>query len=309
LRQPLERFALTKSEISALRHLSERALTISELAATLGKSTSLASHITRSLQGKGFVQTQKKGTSTLASIAQNNHAQALIDLIKNEPGVPWEKVLTYSAMNLLFERFEHLDFNGLSRSTRWRATRNLAAHGMLSDSSRFASSGRLAHFLDAYGDYVTRAFALEVLPSDAAIIWSRGYRFLFRVGRARKLPSRFLKTAVSALPSYGVQLVSEEEYYFYAKGIDSLSLEDVIIHTLLVDPTSQTFATYAIIAILKNSHKVDFESLMQKAREYGIESYVGSIKRYIDSKGGDRSWPLPPWEELKEQALDYGVEL
>ena len=309
MRQQLERFALTKSEISALRHLSERALSISELAAALGKSTSLASHITRSLQSKGFVRTQRKGMSTLASISQNNHAQALVDLIKNEPDVPWEAVLTYSAMNLLFERFERLDFNERSRSTRWRATRNLAAHGMLSDSSRIASNARLVHFLDAYGDYVTRAFALEVLPSDAAIIWSRGYRLLFRVGRGRKLPSRFLKTAISALPSYGVQLVSEYEYHFYAKGTDSLSLEDVIIHTLLVDPTSQTFATYAIIAILKNSRKLDFESLMQKAGEYGIEPFVGSIQRYIDSKGGLRPRPLPRWDELKEAALEYGVDL
>lgn len=309
MRQPFERFTFTRPEISAFRELSKRRISVSELATSLNRSTASASHIIKSLQNKGLVQIQKTGMRKEVSIAQNNHAQLLSDLIKNEPGVPWEVILSYSAMNMLLDRFERLNLTDVSKSTKWRAMRNLAMHGMLSDPSQVASNERVKRFLDSYTDFVSRAFALQILPSNAAIVWSSGFRYLFRVGKGRELKGDFIKTAVSALPSYGIQLVTNDEYYFYAQGVHKLSLDDVVIHTFRIDPTSQAYATYALLAIFKNIKKVNFESLLRKAGEYGIRQYAESIKQYIDSRGNSQAWPLPPWGELKEQASLYGVDL
>ncbi len=309
VRQPFDQFTFTKSEVSAFRELSKRSLSISELAVTLGKSQASASHVVKALQRKGLAQTQKTGIHTVASVAQNSHAQLLSDLIKNEPRVPWEELLSYSTMRLLLSKFESLNPNDVSRSTKWRAMRNLAMHGLTSDPSQVASNARVRRFLDAYEDYVSRVFASQVLPSGAVIIWSAGYRYLFRIRTGTDLKGNFIKTALSALSSYGIQLVTNDEYYFYAPGVNHLALDDIVIHTLLIDPTSQSYATYALLALFKNSNKIDFESLIQKAEKYGMKQYVESIKRYVDSRGEVQARPLPRWGELKEQAKLYGVSL
>ncbi len=309
MKQTLDKLTFTKSEVSAFREISKRSLSITELAADMGRSTALASHIVKSLQGKGLVDTQKMGMRTVASIAQRSHAQLLSDLLRSEPSVPWEDILSYSTMVLLLDKFEGLNLNDLSRSTRWRVMRNLAAHGMLSDTSLVASNAGVRRFLDSYVEYVSRVFASQVLPPDAVIIWNRGYRYLLRVETRDRLKGDFTKTAVSALASYGIQLVTKDEYYFYAKGVRSLTFEDVLIHTLLIDQTSQTYATYALLAIFKNLDRVKFDSLLEKAEAYGIRQYAELIERYVDSKGASQVSPLPRWAELKEQASAYGVDL
>jgi hypothetical protein len=309
LKQTFDKLTFTRSEVSAFREISKRSLSITELAADMGRSTALASHIVKSLQGKGLVETRKMGMRTVASVARSSHAQLLSDLLRSEPSVPWEELLSYSAMVLLLDKFEGLNLRDVSRSTRWRAMRNLAAHGILSDASLVASNAGVRRFLDSYAEYVSRVFASQVLPPDAVVIWSGGYRYLFRVERRDELKGDFTRTAVSALPSYGIQLVTKDEYYFYAKGVRSLTLEDALIHTLLIDQTSQTYATYALLAIFKNRGTVDFDSLVEKAEAYGIRRYAESIKGYVDSKGASRVSPLPRWADLREQASVYGVDL
>ncbi len=253
-----------------------------------------------------------------AVIAEANYAQLLSELVKAEPYVPWEKVLSYSNMAVLLTRTTgESDFErGLSDTTKWRAQRNLSMHGLIpkNTSNNTTLNSRISHFAREYADHITRQFAEEILPSNAVVLWQKGYSFLFKVRKGddedgKNIPKHFLRTALSVYAEYEIQLFTNETYYYYSPGGAKLSLDDIVLHTLMIDPGSQTYAIYALLLILKKYKKMDLESLMKRSQRYNLTRDVENIVRYIHSKGKERVWPLPSWGELKEQANVYGIEI
>ena len=177
----MEQYTLTKPEITAFKELAKRELSISELANALNKSTPSASLVVKSLKDKGFAETTKKGVKRIVRIAPTNHAQYFLNLIENEPYVPWENVLSYSNPKVLLNLwFSSSLGKGVSNTTKWRALRNLAAHGMLAESGRVASNERVRQFVEAYADYVSRATAARILPTGSVIIWRKGDSYFFK---------------------------------------------------------------------------------------------------------------------------------
>ncbi|MDH2900493.1 MAG: MarR family transcriptional regulator [archaeon] len=319
MRRPMQDYALTKDEISAIRAISEqRKLSLGELASVLRMSKAWASRVAKRLEEKGIVEKKRHGISKSVEIVDRDHAQLLAEMIKAEPYIPWEKVLSYSNMSVLLANATgEGDFQrGISEVTRWRKLRNLAAHGLVPKVGNKSDLNlKLIHFAEAYANFISAKFGSEVLPQKAIVIWRKGYSYFFKVGRrglkkeeeVKILEKNFIKTALSSFPQYGIQFITEDLYYYYAPAVKKLDLEDIILHTLLIDRGSQTYTIYALLLFFKKIKSVNFQILREKSKRYDLLESVENIIQFVDSKGEVRPWPLPKWIELREQANIYGI--
>ena len=317
MKEQMMPFALSKGEIMAARAISDHSgLSIRELSTILRKSQSSISQTVKSLEKHGFVETKKQGMKKVVDISERNYALSLKEMFRAEPYVPWEKLILNSNMAVLFknitgeESFEH----GISSVSSWRAIRNLSMHGMFftSPEKQLAGNRRVSRFISEYADHVSRKYLMEKLPGDAIIIWRSGYRCLFKIrditkNKTERLPVDAFPTALTVSPDYGIRFMASDLYYYHDPDLTGLTLEDVILHTLLIDPESQTYGTYALILAFKNEKELDIDLLRDRSRNYKLEETVENFINYIKSHGNRREWPFPDPDELREQADLCGV--
>ncbi len=129
----------------------------------------------------------------VARISDANYAEHLSELLKAEPYVPWEDLLSYSNMAvLLTSATGESDFErGLSDTTKWRALRNLSMHGLIPKTSSNTTS-KTKRFATEYSDYISRRFAEKLLPPTAIVLWQKGYTVFSRLERV--IQKRFQST-------------------------------------------------------------------------------------------------------------------
>jgi DNA-binding transcriptional ArsR family regulator len=312
-------FAFSKGEVATARMISEHgALSIRDLSNLLGKLESSISQTVKSLEEKGIVKTKRHGMKKLVDISDHNYAISLREVFRAEPYVPWEEKISNSNIVALFVNItgEESFKLGISSTSSWRANHNLSMHGMYSSAPGKQSlrNSNLSRFIIEYSDHVSRRYLSEKLPREAFILWRSGYRCLFKTrghaGRKHEiLPNQTFPTALTVLPTYGIQLLTHDLYYYHEPNLTELALEDVILHTLLIDPESQTYSTYALLLALKNKRIIDMNLLLEKSRKYKIVDLARNLVKYIESNGRIREWPLPDPNELQEQTDLYGVRM
>ena len=319
MKEKMLAFAFSKGEISAGRFISNRKnLSIHDLSISMSKSESTTSHIVKGLEAKGIVETRRTGMKKIVNISDRNHAFTFSEIFKSEQYIPWENILSNSNIAVLLRDVtgESSFEDGVSSISKWRAVRNLSMYGMYINQTNghSARNRNLSTFLREYSDFVSMKHLTEKLPADAAIIWRSGYNCLFKirdrsVNESKELPDGSIITALTAAPNYGIQYITRDSYYFYEPGLDKLSLEDVILHTLLIDPESQTFNTYAILLMLKNKNEINLKLFLEKSQKYDLKESAKNLISYIKSEGKIRKWPLPDPKDLREQADLYGVRI
>ncbi len=310
-------FIFSKGEISIVRTISERRISsIRELSTIIGKSESSISKTIKTLEIKGIIKINRHGMNKSVCISDNKHASLLQDLFRNEPYIPWEKILSNSNMAVLFRNVTNEDsfeYN-ISSVNQWRATRNLSMFGMLMSPSNKVPlrNNNLSLFISEYSDYMSRKYLNKKLPKDAIIIWRRGYRCLFKIkdiskNEVDRMPANAFPTAVTVFPNYGIRFITSDSYYYYQPNLEKLSIEDIIIHTLLIDSESQTYSIYALLLAFKNEKDIDIHLLLKKSYEYGIADITRKFIKYIKTNGRIRKSPLPDKKELQEIADLYDM--
>lgn len=317
MKEQISPMALTNREIAAIRAISNiDKPTIGNLATTIGKSESSISQTVKSLEKKGFVKSTKKGLNKFIQISGRNYALSFSDLLKVEPQIPWEKLISNSSISVLLkyatgeDSFEH----GISPVSSWRAIRNLSSYGLIKDTNDGKAIGDsyLLDFIKQYSEHASRTHFLNILPRDAIIIWRSGFRCLFKIsnrlnGEIKGLPEGAFPSALSVYPKFGIQFMTSDSYFYYEPDLDGLTTEDILIHTLLMGQENQTYTTYALLLAIKAGNKINFTTLLEKSQKYGLKEMVKNMVNYIKSKGKNRKWPLPKLNELKEQAELYGI--
>lgn len=310
-------FAFSKREIKVLRVIADNQnVSIHDISSRLGKSEGPVSQTIKNLEKKGIVEVKRAGMRKLVAISDRNYAVSLSEMIRAEPYIPWENVLSDSNLPVLFKNVvgERSFGHNISTATSWRVVRNLSALGMnIGPHTEYLSKNRnLVRFINEYADYVSMKYIKEEIPSNAIILWRRGYRCLFKVRGTsshedKSLSDGTFPTSLTVSPYYELKFITEDSYYYHDPKLTELTIEDVILHTLLIDPDSQTYASYAILLALKNIKHVDLDLLQQKASDYHLEKTVADFVAYIMSKGKIREWPFPDPNELSAQTNLYGI--
>jgi len=312
-------FSFSRGEISAHRVISNhRNISVRDLSISMRKAESSVSQIVKRLESKGIVESERKGMKKIVNTSDRNYAITFSEMIKNEPNTPWEKILSNSNIAVIMSKItgEETFEDGLSNISKWRAMNYLSKYGFYHNphETRLKGNRYLVSFLEQYSDHISLKHLIEKIPAEAIIIWRKGFNCFIKIKSnsnvaIKKLPDSAVPTALTASPDYGIQFITGDSYYYYEPKLERLSLEDVILHTLLIDPDSQTFNTYALLLSLKNRDKINFDLLLTKSKKYDLEEAAGALTDYMKSNGKLRKWPLPETKELQEVADLYDVEI
>ena len=308
MNKPLGPYELSRTELIALKEIIQSPISISALARRIRKSQPTATEVVKQLQTGGFVTVERVGMRKLVRMSQAKHAQLLRDMMLANAHVPWESLLAFSQMLPLL-RFEGPAPASVSKTTEWRTLRNLMAHGIVSKDDRGIKINpkfsKVAEFTHEFSSYVNSMVAAK--SSEAAvIIWASGSQFIMRVPEREKIQDkRFKPTATTALPRYGVPLISHVKYYYYSPIRSGLKAEDVLLHTLLVDGVTNVI--YALILLVKA--KINREQLLRKAEMLNLKDQVKGMLKFLDTHERQVDATLPRWSEFKQKASEYGVDV
>ena len=136
---------------------------------------------------------------------------------------------------------------GLDRYTVSAAISRLARYGIvIKENDRFLLSRRhilFENFVDNYFKYRAN-MDLRAVSQNAVLIWQRGPEFLFKTENLNPCLESYLKnkihpTAISIFPKYGMDVITDMNYYFFSKKTPCE--EEFFIHTILIDPHSSIY--------------------------------------------------------------------
>ena len=301
-------YEFSRTELEILRELTRSSASISELANHIGKSQPTATAAVENLQAKGFVTTKRAGMRKMVGFSQAKHAQLLRELILAYPHVPWESILANSQILPLL-KLESVAPASVSRTTEWRAMRNLMAHGIIINEAESQTINprfdKISDFIREFSHFTNLKLAAQV-SENAAIVWASGSQFIIRVAAGTAITDkRFKPTATTALATYSITLISDVEYYFFSPLGRAPRPEDIVLHTILIDGV--TNITYALILMTKV--KTDPDYLLTAAEKLGLRAQVEGMLRFLTSHEPQVNTVLPKWDEFAERAGDYGVRI
>jgi len=315
MRRTDSEYTFSKSELQILRELSKGKQSLPKIRKAISLKPALLSYNLKKLQKKGLTQTTEEGNRKYACFNETSHAELLRDLLIRYDHVDWENILTGKTIDILFQALSAKEGNlsGFSKATRWRYLKELRGRGIIGETQkRYQINSRFQVLIDFLKEY-QRYFANKIsktLSENAVILWQEDMEFLVRVPKAAKPPSDdFHKTATSILPQYDLPLFSEFDIYFYSTNKKAIKPEDAILHTLLAEPGSVRYTTYALLLLKKIQNGVDKEYLLKEAERFRLKNQVIGMLEFLETHRRPEGQPLslPTWNEFMAKANDYAV--
>lgn len=290
--------------IKIFRELEE-SLNISVLAKRLGLHHSTISIAVSALEEDGLVVRYREGNHVYVKRSDTLHSHALKNLLMEFPRLPVEDVFKSSAMQILGvltapRNITDLSaMTGLNRLTVSPAVKEMSKHGLvLKKGTKYTSNPRHRHaesFVRNYWEYNAN-ITLRNISKDAILLWQRGLEFLFRSRTCLNNTDsgkNIHPTAVSMFPAHDFGMISDMKYYFYTSR--ELKVEDNIIHTILIEPASPIYNSYAL-ALYSRSRPRD---LLKYSSYYDLEDHVKALLEYLETKQNKTNFLLP-WNEYQD---------
>jgi biotin operon repressor len=291
---------LSKNEIHAFKHLPT---TVTTLSKKLHISPASASKITDKLTNNGLATKHRKGKTVQIEKHTTPLAQKLEETLRLFPRLPLENILTHSQLTFIatltfpLKTEELRTLLGVTRQWIHKTVTNLSTYGiLLKDTQGYSINPThrpLLEFATNYFEYQNYK-TLQTIADDAILLWQHGTEFLFKT--RQELPT-IQKTAVSLYATYQLPLLSDLTYYYHTQR--TLDVRDTILHTILIDPHSKTYNSYALL-LYEKTHP---DNLMNKARFYNLTGHVQSLLTYL--KDQSTSEPFHPtwtdYQALREQ--------
>lgn len=302
---------LNLTKIQIFKHLIH-SRSISELSTLLNLDHSTISKSINSLVEDGFVVKQDQGRYTYVTRSESLHSRSLEDILIEYPRLPLNQILTNSALHILAVLNNSCSISdittktGLNRKTVASAIEELTKYGIvLQKNKKYFFSERhslIRRFVDNYWKYRTNKILKEISP-NAVLIWQRGPEFLFKIDTDFINSDNPVKkesihpTAMSIFPKYGLKVISDMGYYFYSKR--DLKAEDYVLHTILIDPHSSIYNSYALALYLKTGSA----GLVKFGKIYDMEGHAKILQEYLQDKEKNSSFLLP-WNEFIDLVKD-----
>jgi predicted transcriptional regulator len=302
---------LNSTKIEIFKDLTQPR-TILELSNLLELDHSTISKSVDSLSTAGFVVKQKKGQLVYVSRSESLHSQALREILIEYPRLPLSNILTTTSAHIMsvlkspFSIMEAAEVTGLNRKTVSSAIHELAKYGIvLQKENKYFFSERhpqFTSFVDNYWKYRTNK-SLKDISENAVLIWQRGPEFLFKIGSEFDDENKMAKkrsiqpTAINMFWRYGLKVMSDTRYYFYSNR--ELKDEEYILHTILIDPHSPIYNSYALALY----SKICPPELAKFGRYYAIEKHIETLLEYVNTKKKNSYFVLP-WNEYQDLVKD-----
>ncbi|ADE35635.1 hypothetical protein Mmah_0099 [Methanohalophilus mahii DSM 5219] len=302
---------LNLTTIEIFKHLTHPK-TVSEISTLLKLDHSTISKSINSLVESGLVVRRKQGRYTYVTRSESLHSRSLKDILIEYPRLPLNNILTSSALTILAVLNNSCSISdiatktGLNRKTVAYTIGQLAKYGIvLQENKKYFFSKRhslIRSFVDNYWKYRTNKTLKEISP-NAVLLWQRGPEILFKIDNDFIDSDKPVKkesihpTAMNIFPKYGLKVISDLGYYFYSKR--DLKAEDYVIHTLLIDPYSPIYNSYALALYSKTGST----ELVKFGKLYDMEDHTKTLQEYLRIKEKNSSFLLP-WNEFIDLIKD-----
>lgn len=310
---------LASTELKVLTYLAtQESASAAEAASALGLKASQLSRTIAGLSSKGLVHSQRRGKSKSLRLADTRHAALFRSASLQLSHMKLPSLLSGASLEVLSllcyiqprSRREIAHRSAVSEAWVARILASLRQVGIVMKAdSRYSISPRfqiLADFVTEFRRYLNQKIARSS-AADAVIVWERNKEFMMETSTGREQKNLRL-TGPSTFGRFGIPLLMPSSYYYYSPAARRITLEDAIIHTLLI-PRSERTMLVTLLVMKKNEKRLAMQSLVDKARDYGVAGTIEAMAIYLNSKGGERAEGLPPWKEFESRAEEYGVRL
>lgn len=311
---------LSSLQIKILRLLSAGEYkALKELASALKKSQSRISVALKGLEDLGFVATEKTGLAKKISLASNKHAVVFKTLLSKHPNLKIEKYLSGSVIEVLLPivdtRCSVSDigkYSNYSERTVLRVVSRLQEIGaVLRENGLYSINPQFdlwKEFIKEFQAYLNAKLTYNISKS-ATLLWQSGKEFLIETKDYIKREN-FHVTGYEKLGEFGVPLILKDvRHYFHTPYKNKIKIEDVCLHTLVLDPTSTRNILYVLLAVAKNQKKINWNYLRKESVKYNLKALPAELKEYLETKGRVKQKYFPTWPEFKEKAREYDIDV
>ena len=309
MKTPTGEYSFSKAELEILKEIAKGNYELSSIQTTLSIKPSLLTYMLKKLQNKGIVQFTHTGTKKQANFSDIKHATLLRDLLSIYDHVDWENLLSGKSIEILFQTSSGFkEPLSVPRNTRWRHMKSFKSRGIITQEGKINPQFRcLSEFLKEYQSFFAKKIA-STLSDNSLILWQQDMEFLVRAPKnTEEAAENFHKTATSKFSEYGLPLFSEFDIYYYSTNKKAIRPEDVILHTLLMEPNNVRYTTYALL-LLKKAHKqIDVTYLQKESERLGLKNQIAAMLQFLETHIRPEGQSLPSWDEFAIKAEDYGV--
>ena len=242
------------------------------------------------------------------------HASLFRDLLIEYSHMKWEKILSGLGIDVLFQITTEPNATGLiSKTTFWRYFRYLGSTGIATCNfeshcqinSRFSL---LRQFLFEYQTFIIKRL-IDSVSNKAIVIWQKDFECLVRVPKSEHINyPGFTKTATSRTEDFGIKFFSDYDFYSYTKLIKPLRVEDIILHTLLIERGNIRYTTYSLLLLRQQLKAIDKGYLLKRAMWYELSSQINAMLEFIKTRGKRTLAGLPTWAEYESKMKEYQIK-
>ena len=307
--------ALSKMEVRVLLKLKGEEA-ISELASELGLSIYRTSVLVASIKRKGLAKTEKRGRYKIVSLSEAKPAEIFKRLASKFGHMPLDEILSGRNLALLavlmdipLSAHELCIKSNLSRSTFYHVINRLSNYGFIGEKDRkyfLIERYRLFHEFAKEFYELQNSIKAREFSRDSALIWSGVGEFILLTREYKgKDSGNFHLTGLGRFRDFGVDLIGTGQYhYYYSEKTGKLSLEEIIVHALLIDFSPRTIL-YSTVLLLVYKDRIDQKKLFEFGRKYDVR--VSELLKYLEGKEV-KKYPYPSMEEVKEIFKMYSGE-
>jgi predicted transcriptional regulator len=275
---------LNKTELKILLSILKSPQTISQLANTLGKGPSWISRNVTHLLALGFVMEKREGKSVSVTINKGPLGDSFITLISEEPMLNIERILTGSGLKILPLI---LNPGNTANEIAQRSSLSLrTVKGLLSiwrkmgvvtlTKGVYVLNERhktLINFIKYFSFYTIIRYLKGLYP-DAIIVWYWRDEFIFSLEQPLQ-DNRFISAATTRLYELKYEIITNKEYYFHNPLVKTLSEEEALIQSYLLNLGNPRIPRLIKKAMKKG--KIEKETLLEFARKYGLKKKTEEV--------------------------------
>lgn len=278
----------------------------SNISKKLKVSPGTVTKTTKKMTENGLATKERKGMQITVHKAQTSQAQKLDTIAKRFQRLPLEKILTYSKLKLIailnypLNKKEISQITNTSRQWTYKIIKDLTQYGIILKNQKGyhinPTHQILNEFAKEFYEYKNHQ-KIKKISEQTQIIWQHGEEFLFKT---KKNLDKYPLTAVSAFSKYDLPLIDNTKYYYNTKR--KLKTSDIILHTILINPQSKTYNTYACLLYEKTKPT----NIIKKSKIYNLSKHMKNIISFIKNHKPQKKF-LPTWNEYHSLAKQYGL--
>ena len=312
-------YSFSELEITIAKEIASGSNSLAQIRKRLAITPNLLSYYLKKLENKRIItikrtqQLDKKeilNSRKAVFFQYTKHASLFKDLLMQYSHIKWEKILSGLGIDVLFRiATEPNATESISQTTFWRYLRSFTStgiatcnYGSCQINSRFSL---LRQFLVEYQTFIIERI-VDLASSKAVVLWHKGFECLIRVPKTEHVCYQgFVKTATSRLGDYGIQLFSDYDFYFYSKSGKPSILEDIILHTLLIERGNIRYTTYSLLLLRQQLNVINKDYLLKRAVWYDLSLQINAMLEFIETKGIRTLVGLPTWAEFESKMKEY----